>query len=29
MILGYGCGSPSMTKASEYPELAYKLGRKI
>lgn len=29
MILGYGCGSPSMTRASEYPELAYKLGRKI
>ena len=29
MVLGYGCGSPSMTRASEYPELAYKLGKSI
>ena len=26
MILGKGCGTPSMTKNSKYPELAYKLG---
>ena len=29
MILGYGCGSPSMTRACKYPELAYKLGASI
>ena len=29
MILGYGCGSPSMTKASEYPEQAYKFGKNL
>ena len=29
MILGYGCGSPSMTKASGYPEKAYELGKSI
>ncbi|MBO4909659.1 MAG: flavodoxin family protein [Lachnospiraceae bacterium] len=27
MILGYGCGSPTMTQRSRYPEEAYKLGR--
>ena len=27
MILGYGCGSPGMTKRSRYPEEAYRLGR--
>ncbi len=26
MVLGYGCGSPSMTKRSGYPEQAYRLG---
>ena len=29
IILGYGCGSPSMTRNSEYPELAYKLGKSL
>lgn len=29
MVLGYGCGSPSMTKHSEYPEKAYLLGKSI
>ena len=29
MVLGYGCGSPSMTRSSKYPEQAYKLGRSI
>ena len=28
-ILGYGCGSVGMTQGSEYPQLAYKLGRTI
>ena len=28
-ILGYGCGSVGMTQSSEYPQLAYKLGRTI
>ena len=27
MVLGYGCGSPGMTKRSRYPEEAYRLGR--
>ena len=27
MILGRGCGTPSMTRASRFPGLAYKLGR--
>ena len=27
MVLGYGCGSPSMTRASRYPQVAYELGR--
>lgn len=27
MVLGYGCGSPSMTKATPYPGEAYELGR--
>ncbi len=26
MVLGYGCGSPGMTKRSRYPEDAYRLG---
>ena len=28
-ILGYGCGTPSMTKRSQYPEAAYQLGRNL
>ena len=27
MVLGYGCGTPSMTKRSGYPEKAYQLGK--
>ena len=27
MILGYGCGSPAMTKGSQYPKEAYQLGK--
>lgn len=26
MVLGYGCGTVAMTKRSEYPERAYRLG---
>lgn len=29
MILGYGCGSPSMTNSSKYPNEAYLLGRSL
>lgn len=29
MVLGYGCGTPSMTKHSRYPEEAYRLGKSI
>ena len=29
MILGKGCGTPSMTRRSRYPELAYELGRRL
>lgn len=29
MVLGYGCGSPSMTRASAYPRKAYDLGRNL
>lgn len=29
MVLGYGCGTPSMTMAGKYPEMAYKLGRSL
>lgn len=29
MILGAGCGTPSMTAASCYPKLAYELGRSL
>ncbi|MGP1402822.1 MAG: hypothetical protein ACTTKY_01585 [Catonella sp.] len=29
MVLGYGCGSPGMTKRSKYPKEAYDLGRKV
>ena len=27
MVLGRGCGTPSMTKHSQYPEMAYQLGK--
>lgn len=29
MVLGYGCGTPSMTKRSKCPNEAYKLGRNM
>ena len=29
MILGYGCGSPSMTNTSGFPEKAYQLAKNI
>ncbi|MBQ9009192.1 MAG: flavodoxin family protein [Clostridia bacterium] len=29
MVLGYGCGSPAMTRRSEYPEQAYMLGKSL
>ena len=29
MILGYGCGSPSMTRSSKSPEQAYKFGKSL
>ncbi len=29
MVLGIGCGSPSMTKHTEYPKQAYELGRNL
>ena len=29
MVLGRGCGSPSMTKHTKYPENAYELGRSL
>ena len=29
MVLGYGCGSPSMTRATSYPAQAYRLGRSL
>ena len=28
-ILGYGCGTPSMTARSDYPKAAYRLGRAL
>ena len=28
-VLGYGCGTPSMTKMSRYPKDAYELGRRL
>lgn len=28
-ILGYGCGSVSMTRGSEYPQKAYELGKRL
>lgn len=29
MILGFGCGTVSMTERSDYPQKAYKLGKSI
>ena len=29
MVLGKGCGTPSMTLHSKYPEQAYELGKKL
>lgn len=29
MVLGRGCGSPSMTRNSEYPKRAYELGKNL
>ena len=29
MVLGYGCGTPSMTKHSTYPQEAYQLGNRL
>lgn len=28
-ILGYGCGTPSMTKGSKYPKSAYEFGKSL
>ena len=29
IVLGYGCGSPAMTRASKYPEQAYLFGKSL
>ena len=29
MVLGKGCGTPSMTKSSGYPGMAYDLGKSL
>lgn len=29
MVLGYGCDNPRLTRASKYPEAAYKLGASL
>ena len=29
MVLGYGCGTPSMTQHSPYPQQAYSLGNRL
>ena len=29
MVLGYGCGTPAMTKRSRYPKQAYELGKNL
>ena len=29
MVLGYGCGTPSMTQHSKYPQQAYSLGNRL
>ena len=29
MVLGYGCGTPSMTQNSKYPQEAFRLGKSL
>lgn len=29
MVLGRGCGTPSMTKHTQYPQKAYELGKQL
>lgn len=29
MVLGYGCGTPGMTRQSDYPRQAYELGKQL
>ena len=29
MVLGYGCGTPSMTERSAFPKQAYLLGKRL
>lgn len=29
MVLGYGCGTPSMTEHSKFPQQAYQLGNRL
>lgn len=29
MVLGYGCGTPSMTRHSQFPQQAYSLGNRL
>lgn len=29
MVLGYGCGAPSMTEHSKFPQQAYQLGNRL
>ena len=29
MVLGYGCGTPGMTRRSRYVQAAYELGRNL
>lgn len=29
MILGRGCGTPSMTMRTQYPQMAYELGKRL
>ena len=29
MVLGYGCGTPAMTKGSKFPDEAYMLGKNL
>lgn len=29
MVLGYGCGTPGMTRSSRYSQMAYNLGRSL
>lgn len=29
MVMGYGCGTPSMTQHSKYPQEAYRLGKSL